>query len=74
MLSIHNHFMQLFSADTTIFKENLKLFFAPENMKKPTSKVAHNRPNFFSVLPTPKSQFLFHTKLLTKQLMYNHFA
>ena len=42
--------MQLFSADTTIFKK--KLFFAPENMKKPLSKVAPNQPNFFSVLPT----------------------
>ena len=27
-------------------------FFAPENMKKPYSKVTHNRPRpFFSVLP-----------------------
>ena len=37
--------MQLFSAVATIF------FFAPENMKKPPSKIAHNRPKtFFSVL------------------------
>jgi hypothetical protein len=48
--------MQLFTAGATIFlKKNLK--FAPENMKKLLSKVAHNRPKtFFSVLPTsPKS-------------------
>ena len=25
----------------------LKKYFAPENMKKPPSKVAHNRPPFF---------------------------
>ena len=35
--------MQLFSADTTIFKKKI----APKNMKKPTSKVAHNWPQFF---------------------------
>ena len=45
--------MQLFSADATILFKNIKLFFAPENMKKTLSKVAHNRPKlFFSVLPT----------------------
>ena len=37
-------------------------------MKKPASKVAHNRPKvFFPVMPTaqiqPKSQFLFHKNL-----------
>jgi hypothetical protein len=41
--------MQLFSEDATTFKKKM----APKNMKKPTSKVAHNQPNFFSVLPTP---------------------
>ena len=41
--------MQLFSADATIFKKKKKI--GPENMKKPPSKVAHNRPRpFFSVL------------------------
>ena len=43
--------MQLFSADATIFKKkNLTFIFAPENMKKTPSKVAHNwpRPFFFS--------------------------
>ena len=38
--------MQLFSAVATIFLRILN-FFCPENMKKPSSKVAHNRPNFF---------------------------
>ena len=50
--------MQLFSADAGVFKKKINIFFAPENMKKPPSKVAHNRPTnfFFSVLPTgPKS-------------------
>ena len=44
--------MQLSSADTIVFfKKKSKFFFAPENMKKPPSKVAHNRPPlFFSVL------------------------
>ena len=42
--------MQLFSADATIFKKkNLTFIFAPENMKKTPSKVAHNWPRpFFS--------------------------
>jgi hypothetical protein len=41
-----------------LFSENAKIatlflvFFAHENMKKLHSNVAHNRPNFFSVLPT----------------------
>ena len=40
--------MQLFSADTTIFlKRFFIIFFAPENMKKTSSKVAHNWPQFF---------------------------
>ena len=43
--------MQLFSADTTMFTKKLT-FFAPEIMKKPPSKVAHNRPRpFLSALP-----------------------
>ena len=41
-------------------------------MKKEASKVAHNRPIFFSVLPTfriqPKSQFLFHKNLPPRDL------
>ena len=36
--------MQLYSADATMFSENFKFFFAPENMKKTPSKVAHNQP------------------------------
>jgi hypothetical protein len=44
--------MQVFSADSTIFKKN-KTFSGYENIKKPTSKVAYSRPQFFfSVLPT----------------------
>ena len=42
--------MQFFSADATIFfKKNLD-FFAPQNIKKLPSKVAHNstRPPVFS--------------------------
>ena len=43
--------MQLLSADAAMVSKN----FAPENMKKPPSKVAHNRPNFFfSISNRPK--------------------
>ena len=38
--------MLLFSEDATIFKKKI----AHEIMKRLPSKVAHNRPNFFSVL------------------------
>jgi hypothetical protein len=42
--------MQLLSADAIVFsKKNLKNV-DPENKKKPPSKVAYNRPPFFSVL------------------------
>ena len=54
--------MQLFSADATIFKKNINIFFAPENKKKTPATVAHNRLNFFfSILPTgPKpAQILY---------------
>ena len=44
--------MLFVSADATTFKKKI----APENMEKPTSKVAHNPPIFFSILPTgPKA-------------------
>jgi hypothetical protein len=45
--------MQLFSADAKMFlRKILHFLFAPENMKKTSSKVAHNQPRpFFSVLP-----------------------
>ena len=53
VLSLCSHrrdIMQLFSAETTMFSK-IFFFFAPENMKKTHSKVAHNRPKlFFSVL------------------------
>ena len=50
--------MQLFSADTTIFKKYIYIyFFAPENMKKPLLKVAPNRPPifFFGIANRPKT-------------------
>ena len=45
--------------------KNLNFFFAPENMKKPPSKVAHNLPQFFFhycqlAQNQPKSHFLSH--------------
>jgi hypothetical protein len=57
--------MQVFSADATIFKKKIELFFAPENIKKKTSKVAHNWPPIFFQYCQPaqnqlKSHFLFH--------------
>ena len=43
--------MQIFSADAEVFLNKILNFFCPENMKKPPSKVAHNRPpHFFYVL------------------------
>ena len=51
-------YMQLFSADTTIFFRKLKKKqFDPENMKKLLSKVVHNWPKtffFFSIANRPK--------------------
>ena len=50
---------------------------ADENMKKLTSKVAHNWPNFFSAVPTvPKPAQISISvpqKMLTLRLMYNDF-
>jgi hypothetical protein len=56
--------MQLFCADATIFLKIFKTFFAPENMKKTLSKVAHNRPNYFfpycqPAQNQPKSKIFF---------------
>ena len=50
--------VQLFSADATMSLKISKKFFAPENMKKTPSKVAHNRPRlfFFSIANRPKSR------------------
>ena len=42
--------MQLFSANATTFSKKKKKKIAPRSMKKPSSKVAHNRP---------KSHFMF---------------
>ena len=58
--------MQLFSADTTIFKKKI----ANENIEKLPSKVAHNRPNFFSVLPTG----LKPAQISLSVLLYNEFV
>ena len=46
--------MQLFSADATMFLK--KCFFVPENMNKPSSKVAHNLANFFFVITANMAQ------------------
>ena len=48
--------MHFFSADARVFSKK-KNNFAPENMKKTPSKVAHNRPThfFFSIATGPKS-------------------
>ena len=40
--------MQLFSGDATLFKK--KHFFAPKNVKKMPSKVAHNWPKKIDTL------------------------
>jgi hypothetical protein len=53
---------QLFSATISFF---FKYFFAPENMKNPPSKFAHNRHIFFSVLlKVSKSQKQIMTSLI----------
>ena len=46
--------MQLFSAEdaTTFLKKNY-IFFAPENMKKLPSKVAHNLPKIILLSTGP---------------------
>ena len=61
-----------------MFSKKIWKKIAPENMKKSPSKVAHNRPIFFSVLPTgpePAQISIFVPwKLLTMRLMYNDFG
>ena len=62
--------MQLFSADTTIFK---KKHFAYENMKKPPSKVAHYRPQFFLIIanrPKTSPNLNFCTIKIVPRLTY----
>ena len=44
--------MQLFRSDTTIIFLNSKFIFSPWKPEKTLKKVAHNRPPFFSELPT----------------------
>ena len=63
LLFSHLDFMQLFSTD---------YFFAPENMKKPSSKVGHNRPHFFQYCllaqNQPKYHFLFHKNVSLRDI------
>ena len=49
--------MQIFSADAMVFSKKNKKKFAPENMKKLPSKVAHNQPQtcFFSTGPAAQA-------------------
>ena len=67
--------MQLLSADSTMF---LKKRIGHDKMKKPPSKFALHRPNFFSVLPTglKPSQITFSVpqKCLPAGLLYNDFG
>ena len=68
--------MQLFSADAIVFSKNLKnIFFDPENMKKPPSKVAHNQPQtFFQYWPGclngPKTEIPYHQKALMQDWIF----
>ena len=48
--------MQLFSADTSVFKKKIKFCFDPKNMKKTPSKVAYNRPQPFFFNTGPDAQ------------------
>ena len=58
--------MQLFSADATMFSNVFIFFFDHKKLKKPPSKVAHNRPKPFFPQPSPthsqqpKIDFLYH--------------
>ena len=71
-MGTRQYFQKIFyKRDATIYCEsynvfflNLISFFAAQKLKKTASKVAHNRPNFFfSSTNRPKSQFLFHKNL-----------
>jgi hypothetical protein len=53
--------MQLYNADATMF------FLAPESMKKPPSKVVHNRDNFLFQYGQ-KREILYHQKPLNAGL------
>ena len=50
------YIVQLFIADATMFSKKLKTNFAPENTKKPPSKVAHSRPQTFFSSTGPAAQ------------------
>ena len=60
------------------FWKKINIFFAHKNMKKTFSKVAHNRPNFFSVLPTGSNSaqisYSAPYKWLPARLLYNDFG
>ena len=65
--------MQLFSADAIVFSKKNIYIFDPENMKKPPSKVAHNRPTtFFMYWPScpnrPETEIPYHQKSLNAGL------
>ena len=45
--------MQLFSAEAKMFSIFFFFFFAHKKLKKPPSKVAHNRPKHFIPQPSP---------------------
>ena len=47
--------MQLFSSDATMFSKK-NFFFAHKKLKKPPSKVAHNRPQTFFSCTGPAAQ------------------
>ena len=72
--------MQLFSADATTFsKKNLNIFFASENMKKTSTKVAHKRPKlfFFSIANWHRNSpnhIFCSKKCLPARLLYNAFG
>ena len=69
------YFMQLFSADATIFLKNSNIFFAPENMKEAPSKVGHNRPRVFvqywpGCPNGPKAEISYHQKPLMQDWVF----
>ena len=55
--------------DAIVFSKKFKILYDPENMKKPTSKVAHNQPpTFFMYWPGcpngPETEIPYHQKPL----------
>ena len=54
--------MQLFSVYTALFFDKIKIFFAPENIRKTPSKVAHNLEKrcFFQYCQLAQISYIFH--------------